>query len=57
MELKLGELSMGAMEDAKVIGEERGRRLDSSSVYGIVRQRAGLEFESEGVMEKRDANQ
>ena len=57
MELKLGELSMGAMEEAKVIGEERGRKLDSSSVYGIVRQRAGLEFESEGVVEKRDANQ
>jgi 3-hydroxyisobutyrate dehydrogenase-like beta-hydroxyacid dehydrogenase len=57
MELKLGELSMGAMEEAKVIGEERGRKLDSTSVYGIVRQRAGLEFESEGVVEKRDANQ
>ncbi|KAF2800921.1 hypothetical protein K505DRAFT_263006 [Melanomma pulvis-pyrius CBS 109.77] len=49
MELKLGELSMGAMEEARGYGEERGRALDSSSVYGVVRRRAGLEFESEGV--------
>jgi 3-hydroxyisobutyrate dehydrogenase-like beta-hydroxyacid dehydrogenase len=56
MDLKLGELSMGAMEDARGFGEEKGRKLDSSSVYGIVRQRAGLDFESEGV-KKRDAGQ
>jgi 3-hydroxyisobutyrate dehydrogenase-like beta-hydroxyacid dehydrogenase len=49
MRLEIGELSMGTMEEAKRFGDERGRRLDSSSVFGVVRQRAGLEFETEGV--------
>ena len=52
MDLKLGELSMRAMEEAKKFGEGKGRKLDSSSVYGVVRQRAGLEFESEVVKRK-----
>jgi len=56
MELKLGELSMGAMEEAKEYGAKTGRKLDSSSVYGVVRRRAGLKFESEGVL-KRDQNE
>jgi hypothetical protein len=42
------------MEEAKRVGEERGRRMDSSSVYGVVRQRAGLEFEN-GFVKERDA--
>ncbi|KAF2704452.1 NAD(P)-binding protein [Pleomassaria siparia CBS 279.74] len=56
VELKVGQLSMRAMEEAKVFGDEKGRKMDSSSVYGVVRQRAGLDFESESV-KKRDAEQ
>jgi 3-hydroxyisobutyrate dehydrogenase-like beta-hydroxyacid dehydrogenase len=54
MELRVAELVMGCMEEAKRVGEERGRRMDSSSVYGVVRQRAGLEFEN-GFVKERDA--
>jgi 3-hydroxyisobutyrate dehydrogenase-like beta-hydroxyacid dehydrogenase len=54
MELNVGKLSVEAMEEAKAFGDGKGRKLDSSSVYGIIRQRAGLEFESKGVVEKRD---
>jgi 3-hydroxyisobutyrate dehydrogenase-like beta-hydroxyacid dehydrogenase len=52
MELKVGELSMRCMEEARKVGEERGRSMDSSSVYGVVRRNAGLEFETEVVRER-----
>lgn len=52
MTLQVGELSMRAMKEAREIGKEKGRSLDSSSVYGAVRVRAGLEFESESVKDK-----
>lgn len=35
------------------MGDERGRKMDSSSMFGIVRQKAGLDFETE-VVRKRD---
>lgn len=54
MELKVGELVMQHMTDAKKFGEERGRQLDSSSMYGIVRKNAGLDFETEGVRKRDD---
>lgn len=53
MELKLGELSMEAMREAKAFGDAKGRKMDSSSVFGIVRQRAGLDFETD-VVKVRD---
>ncbi|KAF2739911.1 6-phosphogluconate dehydrogenase-like protein NAD-binding protein [Polyplosphaeria fusca] len=53
MELEVGELVMRSMREAREYGGQRGRRLDSSSMYGIVRKNAGLEFETEGVR-KRD---
>ncbi|KAL1791973.1 hypothetical protein ACET3X_009724 [Alternaria dauci] len=54
MTLGIGEMYVGAAEEAKVYGDEMGRRCDSSAVYGIVRKRAGLDFESDCVKE-RDA--
>ncbi|KAF2018759.1 NAD(P)-binding protein [Aaosphaeria arxii CBS 175.79] len=53
MTLEVGELSMRAMEKAREYGVERGRKLDSSSVYGAVRLNAGLEFENDTV-KRRD---
>ncbi|KAH7385625.1 hypothetical protein BKA66DRAFT_461663 [Pyrenochaeta sp. MPI-SDFR-AT-0127] len=52
MKLEIGELYLGAAEEAKKYGNERMRKCDSSSVFGAVRQRAGLEFETEGVKER-----
>ncbi|KAJ4296693.1 hypothetical protein N0V90_006741 [Kalmusia sp. IMI 367209] len=52
VKLAAGELALGAMEEAKVFGDEKGRALDSSGLFGIVRKRAGLEFESEVVKER-----
>jgi 3-hydroxyisobutyrate dehydrogenase-like beta-hydroxyacid dehydrogenase len=54
VELKLGKLVMEAMEVAKGVGDEKNRKMDSSSIYGAVRMSAGLDFETEGVKE-RDA--
>jgi 3-hydroxyisobutyrate dehydrogenase-like beta-hydroxyacid dehydrogenase len=54
MELRIGEMYLGAAEEAKAYGDEKGRRCDSSAVFGAVRRRAGLEFEADGVKE-RDA--
>ncbi|KAF1840800.1 6-phosphogluconate dehydrogenase-like protein NAD-binding protein [Cucurbitaria berberidis CBS 394.84] len=54
MKVEVGELYLGAAEEAKAFGDERGRKCDSSAVFGVVRQRAGLDFESEEVKE-RDA--
>lgn len=50
--LEIGELSMGAMEEAKKYGDERDRKLDSHSVFGVVRTRASLEFENDAVRER-----
>jgi 3-hydroxyisobutyrate dehydrogenase-like beta-hydroxyacid dehydrogenase len=55
MTLGIGEMYLEAAEEAKAYGDEKGRRCDSSAVFGIVRKRAGLNFESDGVRE-RDAN-
>lgn len=55
MRLGIGEMYLEAAEEARVYGEERGRKCDSSAVFGTVRRRAGLNFETEGV-EERDAD-
>ncbi|KAI4707792.1 hypothetical protein J4E89_007420 [Alternaria sp. Ai002NY15] len=52
MRLGIGEMYLEAAEEARVYGEERGRRCDSSAVFGVVRRRAGLGFETEGVRER-----
>jgi hypothetical protein len=43
-----------AAGEAKKWGDERGRKMDSSAVFGVVRARAGEEFET-GVVRERDA--
>ena len=54
IKLEIGELYLGAADEAKAYGDKKGRKCDSSSVFGIVRQRAGLDFETDRVKE-RDA--
>jgi 3-hydroxyisobutyrate dehydrogenase-like beta-hydroxyacid dehydrogenase len=54
MQLRLGEMYLEAAGEAKAWGDERGRRMDSSAVFGVVRTRAGEEFET-GVVRERDA--
>lgn len=55
MRLDIGEAYIEAAKEAKEWSTERGRVLDSSSVFGVVRNRAGLPFENE-VVKERDAN-
>ncbi|KAH7414466.1 hypothetical protein DE146DRAFT_731913 [Phaeosphaeria sp. MPI-PUGE-AT-0046c] len=47
MQLRVGEMYLGAAGEAKAWGDKEGRRMDSSAVYGVVRERAGLGFERE----------
>jgi 3-hydroxyisobutyrate dehydrogenase-like beta-hydroxyacid dehydrogenase len=54
MELRLGEMYLEAAGEAKKWGNERERRMDSSSVFGVVRTRAGMGFETD-VVRNRDA--
>jgi 3-hydroxyisobutyrate dehydrogenase-like beta-hydroxyacid dehydrogenase len=54
IKLRIGEMYLEAAEEARNYGQERGRRCDSSAVFGVVRWRARLGFESE-VVKKRDA--
>lgn len=54
--LPTGELALGHLQEAKRYSEEKlgGRALDSSAMYGVLRTKAGLSFETELVKE-RDA--
>ena len=54
MRLDVGEAYVEAAREAKQWSNENGRALDSSSVFGVVRERAGLGFENE-VVQERDA--
>jgi 3-hydroxyisobutyrate dehydrogenase-like beta-hydroxyacid dehydrogenase len=54
MKLGIGEIYLEAAQEAKQYGDKVGRKCDSSSVFGVVRRRAGLDFESE-VVKERDA--
>jgi 3-hydroxyisobutyrate dehydrogenase-like beta-hydroxyacid dehydrogenase len=56
MKLGIGEMYLDAAREAKEYGDKGGRKCDSTAVYGVVRQRAGLEFES-GVVKDRDAKE
>ena len=49
MTLDVAEVTMGHLFQAKRWGEQQGRALDSSAVYGVVRMEGGLEFETGGV--------
>lgn len=52
MKLDVAESYVQAAKEAKSWSEKNGRQLDSSSVFGVVRTKAGLEFENEAVKER-----
>ncbi|KAF9696138.1 hypothetical protein EKO04_006109 [Ascochyta lentis] len=52
MKLDVAESYVEAAKKAKGWCEKNGRALDSSSVFGVVRQKAGLDFENEVVKER-----
>lgn len=52
MRLDVAEAYVDAAKEAKEWSNENGRALDSSSVFGIVRERAGVAFESVVVRER-----
>lgn len=53
--LKVAEVALDHLKRAKKhADEDGGRPLDSSSMYGIIRQDAGLDFETD-LVKKRDA--
>lgn len=54
MRLPAGELAYGNLQEAKMFSDAQGRALDSSSLYGVLRQQAGLEFETQ-LVKNRDA--
>jgi 3-hydroxyisobutyrate dehydrogenase-like beta-hydroxyacid dehydrogenase len=54
--LPVGELALKHLKEAKEWGDAAGRVLDSTSIYGIVRTEAGLEFETE-VVKKNNSGQ
>lgn len=56
MKVDVAESYVGAAREAKKWSEEKGRALDSSSVFGVVRERAGLSFEN-NVVQERDARE
>lgn len=51
--LKIAEVALSHLKEAKKYAEENGgRAMDSSSMYGIIRRDAGLDFESDLVKER-----
>lgn len=52
MKLDVAESYVDAAKEAKAWSAEKGRALDSSSVFGVVRERAGLLFENNVVKER-----
>ncbi len=48
--LKVAEMTMEHLVVAKKWAEKEGRSLDSSAVYGVVRQEAGLDFRTDTVI-------
>jgi 3-hydroxyisobutyrate dehydrogenase-like beta-hydroxyacid dehydrogenase len=47
-------MALDNLKEADKVAKKKGRALDSSSMYGVLRQKAGLDFESDLVKE-RDA--
>lgn len=54
LRLQVAEVTMDHLRKAKTWGEEEGRLLDSSAVYGVVRWEAGLDFETEIVKARNE---
>ena len=51
--LEVAEVALQHLNEAARYGENEGRALDSSSMYGVLRKQAGLDFESD-VVKTRD---
>ena len=51
-ELGVAKMALGNLRGADEFGSRRGRALDSSSMYGVLRQGAGLDFETDLVKER-----
>lgn len=54
MKLPVGDLVLGHLQEAKAYSDEQARSLDSSSMYGVLRRKAGLDFETQ-LVKDRDA--
>ncbi|KAJ5041738.1 uncharacterized protein L3040_005307 [Drepanopeziza brunnea f. sp. 'multigermtubi'] len=53
--LKIAEVALGHLKEAREFSKNQGGRpMDSSSMYGVIRRDAGLEFETD-LVKKRDA--
>ncbi|OJD33992.1 6-phosphogluconate dehydrogenase family protein [Diplodia corticola] len=50
--LEVGEVALRHLEEAKKFSDAQGRPLDSSSMYGVLRQQAGLPFETNQVQQR-----
>ena len=46
-------MALENLKKADEVGKAKGRRLDSSSMYGVLREQAGLDFETD-LVKKRD---
>ncbi|ETN44998.1 uncharacterized protein HMPREF1541_09874 [Cyphellophora europaea CBS 101466] len=51
--LEVAEVTLRRLEKAREWGAREGRALDSSAVYGVLRQEVGLGFEREDVLQRR----
>lgn len=51
--LRVAEVAMDHLQRANAYSEQEGRSLDSSAMYGVIRQDAGLEFANDAV-KRRD---
>lgn len=52
-ELPVGEVVQKHLKEAKDTSDAEGRPLDSSSMYGVLRRQAGLDFETD-LVKRRD---
>ncbi|KAF3762298.1 hypothetical protein M406DRAFT_352685 [Cryphonectria parasitica EP155] len=53
--LPVGELALAHLQEAKAFSDEKGRAMDSSSMYGVLRRQAGLDFETDLVKQRDEA--
>lgn len=53
--LWVGELALKNLNDADEFSQKRSRPLDSSSMYGVLRQQAGLPFENDVINQRDEA--
>ncbi|ROW18261.1 hypothetical protein VPNG_00418 [Cytospora leucostoma] len=57
VELPVGEVALEHLQEAKTFSEAEGRPLDSSSMYGVLRGKAGLSFETDLVKQRDEVTE